>query len=136
MIEALLTGQIYTAASARIGSATGTEFVVATIRVATGDDALFIKCLAFDKPIRTALLKLNAGDSVAAGGMLKAAAWIDKNGKARPSLELIVTQLLTMYQRAKKRAAASDASTEAATLPDPSTTAPTVATDGSVPPWM
>ena len=109
---------------------------MATIRVATGDDALFIKCLAFDKPIRAALLKLDAGDSVAAGGMLKATAWIDKNGKARPSLELIVTQLLTMYQRAKKRAAASNASTEAATQPDQPTTAPTVATDGSVPPWM
>lgn len=135
MIEALLTGKLYTAASAKIGSTSGNEFVVATIRVAAGDDTLFIKCVAFDQPIRKALLKLGVGDSVAAGGTLKIGAWIDRTGKARPSLELIVTQLLTMHQRAKKRAAAGD-SANASNQPDHPQTAPPDAIDGSVPPWM
>ena len=46
---------------------------------------------------------------LALAGALKAGAWIDRNGNARPSLDLVAAQVLAVYGLAKKRKAATDA---------------------------
>ena len=45
---------------------------------------------------------------MALAGTLKAGAWIDRDGNARPSLDLVAAQVMTVYGLAKKRKASTE----------------------------
>lgn len=104
-IEALVMGKLHQPAEQRTGR-TGRPFVVAKVRAAVGGDAdaVFVNVAAFSESACAALLALQAGDSVALAGTLKPGAWIDREGSARPSVDLVAAQVLTVYGLAKKRA--------------------------------
>ena len=83
--------------------------MTAKARAAVADgDAVFVNVAAFSETAAAALLALDAGDAVALAGTLKAGAGIDRDGNARPSLDLVATQVLTVYALAKKRKASTD----------------------------
>ena len=104
-IEALILGKLHQPAEQRTGKS-GRPFVIAKLRAPAGDDmAVFVSVVTFSESVGAALMALGAGDAVALGGTLKPGAWIDREGKARPSADLIATQALTVYGLAKKRAA-------------------------------
>lgn len=104
-IEALILGKLHQRAEQRT-SKTGLPFVVAKVRAAAGDgETLFANVIAFDAAQCTALLALEAGDSVAMAGTLKPGAWTDREGKARPSVDLVAAQVMTAYGLKKKREA-------------------------------
>lgn len=102
MIDGLIGGRLYGAAQERTGQG-GRAFVTAKVRVAAGDETLFVNVIAFADDVRAALLALDDGDSVALSGSLTPKVWTDKQGQARPALDMVAHQLLTAYHIRRKR---------------------------------
>ena len=102
-IEALILGKLHQRAEQRTSKA-GRPFVTAKARAAAGDgDAVFVNVIAFSESACAALLTLDAGDSLVLAGTLKSGAWSDRDGNARPSVDLVAAQVLTVYALKKKR---------------------------------
>lgn len=105
MIDGLIAGKLYGQPAERMGKA-GKSFAVAKVRAASGDgESLFVNVIAFDAAPCAALLALGDGDSVALSGSLTPKVWTDKQGNARPSLDMVAAQVLTAYHVTKKRKA-------------------------------
>ena len=105
MIDGLIAGRLYGHAEEREGK-NGSPFVTAKVRAAAGDGApLFVNVIAFAESARVALLALDDGDSVALSGALTPKAWTDKNGEARPALDMVAHAVLTAYHVNRKRQA-------------------------------
>ena len=105
MIDGLIAGRVFGQPAQRTGKS-GKPFVVAKVRAAGGDgESLFVNVIAFDTAPCTALLALGDGDSVAISGSLTPKVWTDKEGNARPGLDLVAHQVLTAYAVTKKRTA-------------------------------
>ena len=105
MIDALISGKLYGQPTERT-SKSGKPFALAKVRAAGGDgESLFVNVIAFDTAPCTALLALGDGDSVAISGSLTPKVWTDKEGNARPGLDLVAHQVLTSYSVTKKRSA-------------------------------
>lgn len=105
MIDALISGKVYGQPTERTSKA-GKPFAVAKVRAAGGDgESLFVNVIAFDAAPCTALLALEDGDSVALAGTLTPKVWTDKDGNARPALDLVAHQVLSAYSVTRKRAA-------------------------------
>ena len=109
MIDALIAGKLFGQPAQRT-SKTGKPFAVAKVRTAGGDgESTFVSVIAFDIAPCTALLALADGDSVAMSGSLSLKTWTDKDGNARPGLDLVAHQVLTPYHVTKKRCAMEQA---------------------------
>ncbi|MDN7881362.1 single-stranded DNA-binding protein [Burkholderia aenigmatica] len=105
MIDGLLNGKLYNKPTERIGPS-GKAFVVAKVRVPVGDgEALFVNVIAFADDAKAALLALDDGDSVALAGTLTPKVWTDRNGDAKPALDMVAHAVLTAYHVKRKRAA-------------------------------
>lgn len=103
MIDALISGKLYGQPTERT-SKTGKPFALAKVRAAGGDgESLFVNVIAFDAAPCTTLLALGDGDSVAISGSLTPKVWTDKEGNARPGLDLVAHQVLTAYHVTRKR---------------------------------
>lgn len=108
-IEALILGKLHQRPEERTGK-TGRAFVTAKVMAAAGDaGGVFVNVVAFSDTVCRALLALDAGDSLALAGTLKPGAWIDRDGNAKPQLDLVAAQVLTTYGLKKKRDAVADA---------------------------
>lgn len=104
-IEAVILGKLHQRAEQRTGKS-GRPFVTAKVRAAAGDaEALFVNVIAFSESACTALLALDAGDSLALAGTLKPGVWTDRDGNARSTLDLVAAQVMTAYGLKKKREA-------------------------------
>ena len=96
MIEALIAGYLMGDASRRIDK-TGREFVVARVLARNrADEEFIVNVIAFDEAPCAALLALADGDALSLAGALTPKVWTDKQGIARPSLDLVATRVLTM----------------------------------------
>lgn len=105
MIEGLVSGKVYGRPEQRTGKS-GRGFVVAKVRAAVGEaDAVFVNVLCFSESAQAALLALEDGDAVSLAGTLTPKAWTDKQGAARPALDLVAAQVMTAYGAKKKREA-------------------------------
>ena len=107
MIEGLVAGKVYGRPEQRTGTNSGRPFVTAKVRAATsGGEMLFVNVLAFDATAQAALLALSDGDAVSLAGTLTPKVWTDREGQARPSLDMVASQVLSAYQVKRKREAA------------------------------
>ncbi len=102
MIGALITGELIADPVART-SASGKPFWTATVRVPTGNDALFVGVATFSESAGERLMRLHKGASVAAAGTLEPTSWTDKNGDARSGWRLTAAEVLSVYQARKRR---------------------------------
>lgn len=119
-IEALILGKLHQRPEQRTSSSTGRPFVTAKVRTATGEEAgVFVNVVAFSDTACRALLALDVGDSLALAGTLKPGAWLDREGNARPQLDLVAAQVLTTYGVKKKREAMAEAAAPAAPASQP-----------------
>jgi single-stranded DNA-binding protein len=118
MIDALIAGRLYGRPQSRT-SKNGNAFATAKVRtpMANGESA-FVNVVAFSDTAKTVLLALDDGDSVAISGELKASAYTDKSGAARPSLDLTAFVVTTEYHVTRKRKAAAPAASPAGDFPD------------------
>lgn len=114
MIDALIQGRVHGKPAQR-ESANGNPYAVAKIRVSARDgEAHFVNVIAFADDVIDALLALSEGDSIAISGELAPKVWTDRDGNARPSLDLLGCAVLTPYHVQRKRQAvrAGDADSE------------------------
>lgn len=96
MIEALIAGHLMGDASRRIDKA-GREFIVARVLARNrADEEFIVNVIAFDEAPCAALLVLADGDALSLSGALTPKVWTDKQGIARPSLDLVATRVLAM----------------------------------------
>lgn len=110
MIEGLVSGRLQGRPEQR-SDRNGQPFVVAKMRTApaAGDgDSLFVNVVAFAEAACTALLALEDGDVAALAGSLTPKVWTDREGTARPALDMVATQVLTAYHVSRKRDAMTD----------------------------
>ncbi|WP_083265899.1 single-stranded DNA-binding protein [Burkholderia lata] len=105
MIDGLVSGKLYGKPAERTG-ASGRSFVTAKVRAAAGDgEALFVNIIAFADDAKAAMLGLDDGDSVALAGTLTPKVWTDRNGDAKPVLDMVAHAVLTAYHVKRKRVA-------------------------------
>jgi len=104
MIEALVSGKLHGQPAQKMAK-TGKPFVVAKVRAHAGDTDVFVNVIAFSPAACQALLVLTEGDAVALAGSLTPKAWTDREGVARPALDLLANQVLSAYQVTRKRKA-------------------------------
>ena len=140
MIEALVSGKLHGQASQKTARS-GNPFTTAKVRVPAGDEAIFCNVIAFDDSAQAALLALGGGDAVALAGTLKPGVWVDRQGQARPSLDMTAAQVLTVYHLKRRRAAVAQDDDSASPQPEvkpkfkhPNFQQPELH-DDDVPPW-
>lgn len=105
MIEGLITGTLVGLAEQRQGK-NDTTFVLAKVKATPGEgESLIVNVIAFAAEACAALLALDEGDALALTGTLTPKIWTDKQGNTRPALDLVASQVLTVYQVERKRAA-------------------------------
>lgn len=105
MIDGLVSGRLYGTAQVRTGQH-GTHFVTCRVRASAGDgENLFVNVIAFDDTVKDALQALDDGDSVSLAGALTPKTWTDKQGNAKPALDMVVHAVLTAYHVQRKRRA-------------------------------
>lgn len=105
MIDALIAGRIFGAPQSRT-SKSGQPFATGRLRVSMANgESLFASIVAFSSTALAALLALQDGDSVAISGELKIGIYSDKQGQAKPSLDLVAHAVLTTYHVGRKRRA-------------------------------
>ncbi|MDB5931229.1 MAG: hypothetical protein JWR60_2936 [Polaromonas sp.] len=104
MIEALISGKLHGEPAQKIAR-TGKPYVTARVRAHAGEGDVFVNVIAFSQAACEALLALSEGDAVALAGTLTPKAWIDKEGTARPALDLVASHVLTAYHVTRKRKA-------------------------------
>lgn len=103
MIDALIAGRLQGLAEERTGK-NGNPFVLAKVLAANTDgENLIINVIAFEATTCNALLNLQEGDSLALAGSLTPRVWTDKQGAARPSLDMVAHQSLSLYEVHHKR---------------------------------
>ncbi|MBV7541909.1 single-stranded DNA-binding protein [Acidovorax sp. sic0104] len=96
MIDGLVAGRLYGDPEQRTDKA-GKLFSVARVRAATADgETLFVNVIAFDGGVRAALHRLHDGDALALAGSLAPKVWTDKQGNARPALDMVAHRVVTM----------------------------------------
>ncbi|WP_256990351.1 single-stranded DNA-binding protein [Burkholderia sp. HI2714] len=109
MIDGLIAGKMFGKATERTG-ATGRLFVTAKVRAAVSDgDALFVNVIAFSDGAKAGLLALDDGDAIALAGTLIPKVWTDRNGDAKPALDMVAHAVLSAYHVKRKGAAVQGA---------------------------
>jgi single-stranded DNA-binding protein len=115
MIEGLITGTLVGLAEQRQGK-NDTSFVLAKVKASPGEgESLIVNVIAFAAEAGAALLALDEGDALALSGALTPKVWTDKQGNTRPALDLVASQVQTVYQVARKRAALGGAANRSET---------------------
>lgn len=105
MIEGLVTGTLIDVAESRKGK-NDTTFTVAKVKATAGDgENLIVNVIAFAAEASSALLALDDGDTLALAGALTPKVWTDKQGNTRPALDMVATQVLSVYHVNQKRMA-------------------------------
>jgi single-stranded DNA-binding protein len=95
MIDALVSGKV-SGAPTRRTSKNGNTFTTCKVRVPTGEESTFCNVICFAEPAQAALLALGDGEAVALAGTLKVGTWTAKDGTARPSLDLVASNVLSV----------------------------------------
>ena len=96
MIDGLVAGRLYGEAERRTDKA-GKAYSLAKVRASTAEgEMLFVNVIAFDDDLCTSLHRLHDGDSVALSGSLNPRVWTDKQGNARPALDMVAHRLISI----------------------------------------
>ena len=98
MIEGLVAGRVWSSAERRLDK-TGRAFCVAKLRLVGADsDGLLVNLIAFDQAVCESLFQLREGDAVAVSGALTPKVWLDKQGNAKPALDMVAHRLLSLVE--------------------------------------
>jgi hypothetical protein len=96
MIDGLIAGRLMGDASRRVDK-TGRDYTVARVLARNkADEEFIVNVIAFDDGACAALLALADGDALSLAGSLTPKVWTDKQGIARPSLDLIAQRVMSL----------------------------------------
>ncbi len=99
MIDAIVAGRLYGAPKEGEGKS-GNVYTVAKVKVTAGNGETYLcNVIAFEDHVQEALLALDDGDSVALSGSLTPKVYHEKNGDARPAMDLVCHKVLTAYEQ-------------------------------------
>lgn len=110
MIDALLSGRIYGRPKEGT-SRNGNTYVTAKLRVTAGETSNFCSVITFAESVKSTLLALGDGDSVALAGELSVGTYVVRDGSSAISLDLKAHAALTPYHVTRKRKAVAAAIT-------------------------
>ena len=102
MIDGLIAGRLMGDASRRVDKAGRTYLVARVLARNKADEEFIVNVIAFDEAPCAALLALRDGQALALSGSLTPRVWTDKQGVARPSLDLVAVQVMTAQDAAQK----------------------------------
>lgn len=103
MIDAMINGKLHKQPESKIGKS-GKRYVSALARISQQDGSVvFARVTAFDDEICNKLGALSAGDAVCLSGTVSLSAYTDKDGQAKPGMDMIAHALLTVYHVKHKR---------------------------------
>ena len=102
MIDAIISGKLFKKPVPRTGKS-GKPFATCNVRVAMGEESIFVSVIAFDGAVIKGLLALDAGDSVSLSGALTPKVW-----EGKPALDLVAHGILTAYHVSRKRKAVAE----------------------------
>jgi single-stranded DNA-binding protein len=106
MIEGLVAGTLVGLAEQRQGK-NGSSYTLAKVKAGSAEDEnLIVNVITFSRETGATLMALNEGDAVALTGALTPKVWTDKQGNTRPALDMIASQVLTVYPTLQVRAEA------------------------------
>jgi len=96
MIDGLIAGRLMGEASRRVDK-TGRTYMVARVLARNkADEEFIVNVIAFDNAACASLLALADGDALSLAGSLTPKVWTDKQGNARPSLDLIAQRVVSV----------------------------------------
>lgn len=104
MIAVLASGTIFRAPKASV-SRGGKPFVAATVKVADGNETLFIRVMAWSDTARAELEPLSEGALVSVSGRLVSEIYTPTGGEPRVSLTVMADQALALKKPQKAKAA-------------------------------
>ncbi|AOG23858.1 single-stranded DNA-binding protein [Acidovorax sp. RAC01] len=94
MIDGIVAGRLHTDAEQRVDKF-GKAFTVVKMKASTGEgESVLVNVIAFDGACQDALRRLREGDAVALAGTLTPRVWTDKQGNARPALDMVAHRAL------------------------------------------
>jgi single-stranded DNA-binding protein len=103
MIEGLIAGTLVGLAETRQGK-NGTSFALAKVKATAGDgESMIVNVIAFATEAASALMALDDGDAIALTGGLTPKVWTDKQGNTRPALDMVASNVLTVFHANQKR---------------------------------
>jgi len=112
MIDGLIAGRLMGDASRRVDKAGRTYIVARVLARNKMDEEFIVNVIAFDDAPCAALQALADGEALTLSGALTPKVWTDKQGIARPSLDLVAAQVMTAYHVSRKQAALGGADGE------------------------
>lgn len=96
MIDGLIAGRIYGEPERRTDKG-GKSYTLAKVRASTAEgEILFVNVIAFEARVCESLDALRDSDSVSLSGSLTPRIWTDKQGVARPALDMVAHRLLAV----------------------------------------
>ncbi len=108
MIDGLIAGKLLGSPERRVDK-NAKPFVVAKVIATAGDgEGIIVNVIAFDGGTGQTLLELRDGDSLSLTGALTPRVWTDKQGSARPSLDLVAHRVLSARDVQLERKSALD----------------------------
>lgn len=114
MLDAILGGKLHKDPVQRT-TQHGKPYTTATAKISQPDGTvIFASLVAFEPEPARKLAALTAGDSLAVQGSVTAKTWQDGKGDVHPSLDVIVTGVLSAYIVKKKRDAMQQATAQPA----------------------
>jgi single-stranded DNA-binding protein len=109
MIDALIRGRLVADPDRKLTKA-GKDYATARLSVTDREGGEHLALLtAFDDGAVRALLSLGKGDALVVAGELSIGVWTPESGEPRPSLRVLVHQVLTPYAVQRRREAARGA---------------------------
>jgi hypothetical protein len=94
MIDALIAGRLFGNAEQRTGHA-DSHYVTCKVKVMTDNgDTLICNVISFNEKVGASLLHCEDGESISLSGALTPKVWTDKQGNARPALDLVAHAVL------------------------------------------
>jgi single-stranded DNA-binding protein len=95
MIDGLIAGRLMGDPSRRVDKTGRSYFVARVLARNKADEEFIVNVIAFDEAPCAALRALADGDALSLAGPLTPKVWTDKQGQARPSLDLVATRVLS-----------------------------------------
>jgi hypothetical protein len=105
MIDGLIAGRLMGEASRRVDKGGRTYIVARVLARNKADEEFIVNVIAFDDAPCAALLALADGDALSLAGALTPKVWTDKQGVARPSLDLIAARVMSVHDASRQPAA-------------------------------
>jgi single-stranded DNA-binding protein len=94
-MDALISGRLCGKPQSRAGKSVATFVTAKLIARMANAENIHISVIAFGDTVKAALLGLEYGDSVAIAGEMKVGIFTDKEGIARPSLDLTAFKVMS-----------------------------------------